>query len=74
MKSPKDLFIVCGGAGFFPAIGFLGGGCDFLTGAGFFVGGTGEGRNCMRISYGNVTPEKIEIGIRHLGDLIRSKL
>ncbi len=46
----------------------------YIAGAGFFVGNTGEGKNCMRISYGNVTPEKIDIGIRRLGDLIRSKL
>ncbi len=46
----------------------------FIAGAGFFVGNTGEGKNCMRISYGNVTPEKIEIGMKRLGDLIKSKL
>ena len=46
----------------------------YIAGAGFFVGNTGEGRNCMRLSYGNVTPEKIEIGMKRLGDLIRSKL
>ena len=46
----------------------------YIAGAGFFVGNTGEGKNCMRISYGNVTPEKIEIGMKRLGDLIRSKL
>ena len=46
----------------------------FIAGAGFFVGSSGEGKNCMRISYGNVTPEKIEIGMKRLGDLIRSKL
>ena len=46
----------------------------YIAGSGFFVGNTGEGKNCMRISYGNVTPEKIDIGIRRLGDLIRSKL
>ena len=46
----------------------------YIAGAGFFVGNTGEGKNCMRISFGNVTPEKIEIGMKRLGDLIRSKL
>ena len=46
----------------------------YIAGAGFFVGNTGEGKNCMRISYGNVTPEKIEIGMQRLGELIRSKL
>lgn len=46
----------------------------FIAGAGFFVGHTGEGKNCMRISYGNVTPEKIEEGMKRLGNLIKSKL
>lgn len=46
----------------------------YVAGAGFFAGGTGEGKNCMRISYGNVTPEKIDIGMKRLGDLIKSKL
>ena len=46
----------------------------FIAGAGFFVGNTGEGKNCMRISFGNVTPEKIEEGMKRLGDLIKSKL
>lgn len=46
----------------------------FIAGAGFFVGNTGEGKNCMRISYGNVTPEKIYEGMKRLGDLIKSKL
>ena len=45
-----------------------------IAGAGFFVGNTGEGKNCMRISYGNVTPEKIAIGMKRLGDLIKSRL
>ncbi|MCR5090570.1 MAG: PLP-dependent aminotransferase family protein [Oscillospiraceae bacterium] len=46
----------------------------FIAGAGFFVGGTGEGKNCMRISYGNVSPEKIDLGMQRLGDLVKSKL
>ena len=46
----------------------------YIAGAGFFVGNTGEGKNCMRISYGNVTPEKIAIGMKRLGDLIKSRL
>ena len=46
----------------------------FIAGAGFYVGGTEEGKNCMRLSYGNVTPEKIEIGMKRLGNLICSKL
>ena len=34
----------------------------------------GKGKNCMRISFGNVTPEKIEIGMKRLGSLIQSKI
>ena len=46
----------------------------YIAGAGFYVGNTGEGKNCMRISYGNVTPEQIDAGMKRLGALIRSKL
>ncbi len=46
----------------------------YIAGEGFFVEGKGKGKNCMRISFGNVTPEKIEIGIKRLGDLIKSKM
>ena len=46
----------------------------YIAGAGFFAGNTGEGKNCMRISYGNVSPEKIDEGMRRLGALIASKL
>ena len=46
----------------------------YIAGAGFFVGNTGEGRNCMRLSYGNVTPEKIDRGMQRLGQLIQSNL
>ena len=46
----------------------------FVAGAGFYIGNTGAGRNAMRISYGNVTTEKIETGIQRLSALIRSKL
>lgn len=46
----------------------------YIAGEGFFAGKTGEGKNCMRISYGNVTPEQIEIGMKRLGDLIKTKL
>ena len=46
----------------------------YVAGAGFFAGNTGEGRNCMRISYGNVTPEQIDLGMQRLGALIRAKL
>lgn len=46
----------------------------YIAGEGFFVEGGGKGSNCMRISFGNVTPEKIEIGMKRLGDLFCSKL
>ncbi len=45
----------------------------YVAGAGFFVGGTGEGKNCMRLSYGGVPPEEIDEGMKRLGALIRSK-
>ena len=45
----------------------------YIAGEGFFVEGNGKGQNCMRISFGNVTPEQIEIGMKRLGDLICSK-
>lgn len=47
---------------------------SYVAGAGFFVGNTGEGKNCMRISFGNVPPEKVETGMKRLGDLIKRKL
>ena len=46
----------------------------FIAGEGFFVEGGGKGRNCMRISFGNVPPEKIRIGMERLGRLIASKM
>ncbi|MBK5263046.1 MAG: PLP-dependent aminotransferase family protein [Peptostreptococcaceae bacterium] len=46
----------------------------FVAGAGFFAEGNGKGNNCMRISFGNVPPEKIKIGMERLGALITSKL
>jgi len=46
----------------------------FVAGAGFFTEGNGKGNNCMRISFGNVLPEKIKIGMERLGALITSKL
>lgn len=47
---------------------------SFIAGEGFFVNGNGKGKNCMRLGYGNISPEKIKIGIKRLGDLIKSKL
>ena len=49
-------------------------GVAFVAGAGFFVGGDGVGRNCMRMSFGNNPPEKIREGVMKLGKLIEKKL
>lgn len=46
----------------------------FVAGEGFFVGRTGRGRNCMRMSFGNNPPEKIREGVMKLGKLIEKKL
>lgn len=46
----------------------------YVAGEGFFVEGGGKGRNCMRISFGSVPPEKIREGTERLGRLLRSKL
>lgn len=47
---------------------------SYVAGEGFFAEGGGMGNNCMRISFGGVTPEKIRIGTERLGKLICSKL
>ena len=46
----------------------------FVAGEGFFTDGGGRGRNCMRLSFGSVPPEKIRIGMERLGRLITSKM
>lgn len=46
----------------------------YVAGEGFFVEKNGKGRNCMRMSYGNVSPEKIRMGLERLGKLIATKL
>ena len=46
----------------------------YIAGEGFFVEGNGKGNNCMRISFGAVTPEKIRIGAERLGRLFNSKM
>ena len=46
----------------------------YIAGEGFFVSGNGEGKNCMRMSYGNVTPEQIDEGMRRLGELVKEEL
>jgi len=41
----------------------------YIAGEGFFIEGNGMGSNCMRLSFGNVTPERIREGIKRLGRL-----
>ncbi len=47
---------------------------SFVAGEGFFASDRDEGRNCMRVSFGSNTPDRIEEGVRRLAKLIRSKL
>ncbi len=49
-------------------------GVSYVAGEGFFKEGKGKGSNCMRLSFGAVTPEQIAFGIERLGKLIHSKL
>ena len=46
----------------------------YVAGEGFYVEGNGKGKNCMRMSFTGVTPEKIEIGMERLGKLVASKV
>ena len=46
----------------------------YVDGAGFFTDCGGLGSNCMRISFGGVTPENIHQGMERLGRLIAAKL
>ena len=46
----------------------------FVAGEGFFTEGNGKGSNCMRLSFGASTPDKIRTGIERLGKLIKTKL
>lgn len=49
-------------------------GIHYIAGAGFFVERDGSGSNAMRVSFGNVTPEKIEVAVQRLAALVKSKL
>lgn len=49
-------------------------GIHYIAGAGFFVERDGSGSNAMRVSFGNVTPEKIETAVQRLAALVKSKL
>jgi 2-aminoadipate transaminase len=46
----------------------------YVTGEGFFTDGGGLGRNCMRLSFGGVTPDKIRIATEKLGNFFKSRL
>lgn len=46
----------------------------FVAGSGFFVDGDNAGKNCMRMSFGNVSPEKIRIGMERLANLIHAQM
>ena len=46
----------------------------FVAGEGFFSDRDGQGKNCMRMSFGNTPEDLIEEGVRRLGGLICSKL
>lgn len=46
----------------------------YVTGEGFFTDGGGLGSNCIRLSFGGVTSDKIKIATKALGDFFKSKL
>ncbi len=46
----------------------------FVAGEGFFIEGGGMGKNCMRLSFGAVPPEKIRIGAERLGRFLKKKV
>lgn len=46
----------------------------YMPGREFFVEGQPVRGNCMRLSFGSVTPEKIQVGMERLAGVIRSRL
>lgn len=46
----------------------------YMPGREFFVEGQPIRDNCMRVSFGGVTPEKIQVGMERLAGVIRAKL
>jgi len=46
----------------------------YLPGEKFFTEGNGKGKNCIRLSFGNVKEEDIYSGMEKLGNFIKSKL
>jgi len=43
----------------------------YVAGEGFFTEGNGKGNNCMRLSFGAVPPDKIQVGMEKLGYLLK---
>jgi 2-aminoadipate transaminase len=43
----------------------------YVAGEGFFVERDGKGKNCMRLSFGGVSPNSIREGMENLGNLIK---
>ena len=46
----------------------------YMPGMEFFVEGQPIRKNCMRVSFGGVTPENIRIGMERLASVIRSRM
>ncbi|MFN8485927.1 MAG: PLP-dependent aminotransferase family protein [Anaerolineae bacterium] len=46
----------------------------YMPGREFFVEGQPIRNNCMRLSFGGVTPEKIQIGMRRLANVVKARL
>jgi 2-aminoadipate transaminase len=46
----------------------------YMPGKEFFVEGQPIRNNCMRVSFGAASPDKIQIGMERLSGVIRSKL
>ena len=46
----------------------------YMPGREFFVEGQPVRNNCMRVSFGSVPPEKIQVGMERLSKVICSKL
>ena len=49
-------------------------GIHYIAGSSFYVQGGNMGSNAMRVSFGNVTPEKIDIAVQQLASLVKNKL
>jgi DNA-binding transcriptional MocR family regulator len=49
-------------------------GVTYLPGKQFFAQGQPAPDNCMRISFGQITPEQIDKGVRIMADVIKRRL